>query len=72
MDFLVDSSGECELGRDTVTVGVVGEDVATDVADAAAVRRGRDMVAFARELGEGSVRDDRGRRERRVAMMAKV
>lgn len=51
-------------------MGVVGDDVATAVAVAgAAVRRGRDMVALAGELGAGSVRDERGRRDRRVAIV---
>jgi len=68
MDFFVESSGEWELGRETVTVGVVGDEVATAVAGAA-VRRGRDMVALAGELGECSVRDERGRKDRRVAMV---
>ena len=67
IDFLMESSGEWELGRETVTVGVVGVGVAT--AAVPAMRRGRDIVAFAGELGEVSVRDERGRRDRRVAIM---
>lgn len=46
----------------------MGDEMATAVAGAA-VRRGRDMVALAGELGECSVRDERGRKDRRVAMV---
>lgn len=70
IDFLVESSGEWELGRETVTVGVVGDEVAAAAAVAGAtVRRGRDMIALAGELRAGSVRDERGRRDRRVAIV---
>lgn len=48
MDLLLESSGDWDVGRDTVTLGVVGEDdVGTAdaaAAAAAAVRRGLDMV----------------------------
>lgn len=67
MDFLCESSGDWEVGRETVTLGVVDVDVAT--AAVAAVRRDRDMVEIAGELGQTSVREDRGRRDRRVAIM---
>ncbi len=51
-------------------MGVVGDEVAAAAAVAgAAVRRGRDMIAVAGELRAGSVRDERGRRERRVAIV---
>jgi hypothetical protein len=52
MDFLCESSGDWEVvGRDCHT-GVVDVDVAT--AAVAAVRRGRDMVEIAGELGQAS------------------
>ena len=64
MDFLVESSGEWELGRETVTVGVVEVDVATAAVGAAA-RRVRGMVGLPDELKVLSVRLFRGRIERR-------
>ncbi len=66
MDFLVESSGEWESGRETVTVGIVRIEVDADVA--APARRVRDIVGLADELGVLSVKDDRWRRDRRVAI----